>query len=443
MEKQGTEVKGRDTFASQFGLIMSIAGMSIGLGNIWRFPYMVGEYGGAVFVFAYIICVLLIAFPLAMIEVGMGKYMGRGLMETYATVFKKKKLGRAYGGLSAFIYFAMNFFYLLILASCVIFIFVSITGTWNTMPADQIYDTFYANKVLMTGVLVAIILLISFIVGKGITGGIELVSKYMVPLIFVFFAITIVMCIFAVPNIAEGYNWYLSPDFSQLANPKVWTAAMGQALFSIGVGPGSLLIYGSHMKKKSEVPLTVTTIVCLGASAGLIAGMVIIPACIALGLNPESGGKLIFVVLPSVFAQIPMGRLIGTIVLVGIFFAGLTSAIAQLEVAITTFEDGMNWTRKKTVIIFTLITLAVAIPGVFWEEMLNFWSDFAGNYAYTITAGIGAVAFNYIYGTDKILEDSVNQYSAFNVPSWFVKYVKFIVVPIMVIVMINSLIPIF
>jgi NSS family neurotransmitter:Na+ symporter len=434
-------IQPRETYKSQFGTVMSIAGLSIGLGNVWRFPYLVGEYGGGAFVVAYLICVVFVVAPLAIVETGFGAGIKKGLMDGYEKVFKNKTLGAVFGGAGSLIYFSMNFFYLLIMASVICFIYGSVTSAWDTTAADQLYNHYYDNKILMTVLLIAVILLVSFVVYKGVASGIEAVSKIMVPMIFVFFLITIVASIFLVPNIAEGYNYYMNPDFSQFKNPQLWIAAMGQALFSVGVGPGCLYVYGSRIKKKGDITLTVVTISAMVTCVGLLAGMTIIPACIALGLNPESGATLIFNVLPAVFSMIPGGAILGTLVFVAIFFAGITSAIAQLEVAVTTFSDRFKWTRGVTVIGATVITLAVAIPGVYIDSFLQFWSDFAGNYGFIVTAGIGAVCFVWIYGVRKIRNDYINPVSDLKLGGWFDPYVRFIATPIMLIIMLNSIFP--
>ena len=426
----------RETYKSQLGTVMSIAGLSIGLGNVWRFPYLVGEYGGGTFVVAYLICILFVVAPLAIVEAGFGAGIKKGLMNGYEKVFKNKTLGTIFGGAGSLVYFSMNFFYLLIMASVLCFIFGSATSAWDSMPAEQMYSHYYDNKILMTIVLIAVILLVSFVVYRGVASGIEAVSKIMVPMIFVFFVITIVATLFLVPNIVEGYNYYLNPDFTQFKNPDLWTAAMGQALFSVGVGPGCLYVYGSRIKKKGDVTLTVITISAMVTVVGLLAGMTIIPACIALGLNPESGATLIFNVLPAIFSMLPGGTILGVLVFLAIFFAGITSAIAQLEVAVTTFSDRFNWTRGVTVIGATIITLAIAIPGVYIDSFLQFWSDFSGNYGFIVTAAIGAVCFVWIYGVKRIRNDYINPVSDIKLGSWFDPYVKFIAAPIMVIIMI-------
>ncbi|MGL6200800.1 MAG: sodium-dependent transporter [Lachnospiraceae bacterium] len=439
MGSKSAGVEKRENWGSQFGLVMAMAGMSVGLGNCWRFPYLVGEYGGGTFVLAYLACVILIVFPLCIVEVGFGKRIGKGLIDCYAEVYRNRKAGIAVGGASAFLYFAMNFFYIFIIANCVRFMWGSLTSVWNTVQSDQIYESYLDNTTVSVVFTVAMILLISFIVYKGITGGIEKVSKIMVPLIFVFFAITILLTALNVDGISAGYNYFFNPDLSRLKELDLWIAAMGQALFSIGVGPGCMLIYGSHIEKKGDVTLTVATICALCTCVGILAGTTIIPACIALGLEPASGDKLIFVVLPAIFAKIPMGNIIGVLVFGAIFFAGITSAIAQLEVAITTFSDGFKITRAKVVVICTVITLIFAVPAIYSQSMMAFWTELAGNYSFILTAAIGAVSFNWIYKVTKIREEAINPTSLIKLGNWFDPYVKYICVPILLICLANSI----
>lgn len=431
----------RESWGSRFGALMAMAGMCVGLGNVWRFPYMVGEYGGGAFVFAYLILLALIVIPLAIVEAGMGKGIGKGVIDTYTHIFKNRNAGIIIGGASALLYFAMNFFFLAIIGISLYFMYVCVVGLWTTVPPDQIYDQVMANKTVLLILFLIVCFYVSYVVYKGVSKGIEKVSKIMLPGIFVCFGIAIVYGIVSLPGIAEGYNFYLNPDFSKLASFDVWVAAMGQALFSIGVGPGCILVYGSHLKKKSDVSQNITTVCLLDTSAALFAGFAMIPACIALGLNPESGSKLIFVVIPTLLAQIPFGNILGILIFLAIFFAAITSAIAQLEVPVTTFSDAFKWPRGKTVIGFTIITLVCSIPAIYSQSVLDFWSDLAGNYGFIITAGIGAIAWIYVYGVKKIREDFINPTSDIVLPKAFDFLVKFIAGPIMIIIMINSLFP--
>ena len=431
----------RESWGSRFGALMAMAGMAIGLGNVWRFPYLVGEYGGGAFVFAYLVVIALIVIPLAIIEAGIGKGVGKGVIDTYTHIFKNKNAGIAIGGISALLYFAMNFFFIAVMGVSLYFIYASAVGLWGSVPPEQIYDQVMANKPVLVALFMVLCVSISYVVYKGISNGIEKVSKIMVPGIFLCFGITILYGVFSMPNIAEGYNFYLDPDFSKLASFDLWLTAVGQALFSIGVGPGCILVYGSHLRKTDDVSLNVTTMCFVDLAAAIIAGMAIIPATIALGLNPEAGSKLIFVVLPTLFAQIPFGNVLGILVFTAIFFAGITSAIAQLEVPVTTFMDAFNWPRGKTVLGFTIITIACSVPAVYSQEILDFWSNLAGNYGFIVTAGVGAIAWIYVYGVRKIREEYINPTSDWILPAWFDGLVKFVAAPIMIVILVNSIFP--
>lgn len=429
----------RENWGSRFGALMAMAGMAIGLGNVWRFPYMVGSYGGGAFVVAYLICLSVVVIPLAVIEAGIGKGLQGGVIDTYTHVFKNSAVGKVLGGASVMLYTAMNFFFIAVLGISLYFMYASAVGMWDSVAPEQIYDQVNTNTTILVVLLIVLTLFIGYVVYKGIQSGIEAVSKVMVPGIFLFFLITILFAIFSLPNIADGYNFYLNPDWSRLAHTDIWVAAMGQALFSVGVGPGCVLVYGSHIKRKDDVTLSIFTVCLLDTCAALFAGFAMIPAAIALGIDPESGARLIFVVLPAIFAQIPFGNLLGVLVFSAVFFAGITSAIAQLEVPVTTFTDAFKWPRGKTVIALTILTLACSIPAVYSETILNMWSDLAGNYGFIVTAGIGAIAFNWVYGTRKVMDEFVNPTSHIRLGAWFSNFVKFVGVPIMIVILANSI----
>ncbi|WP_326975513.1 sodium-dependent transporter [Caproicibacter sp. BJN0012] len=430
-----------ESYAGRFGAIMSMAGMCIGMGNVWRFPYMVGQFGGGSFIIAYIACLVVVVMPLALVECGLGKGLGKGLMQAFEVSLKSKKAGKVFGGVFAFSYYSMNFFYFIVVSASVYFAYASATSKWNTVRPELIYDNFSANHALMAVISVVLVIATAVILAKGVSGGIEKVSKIMIPLMFLFFIVAIFFGIFCIDGISKGYNWYIEPDLSVLAKPDVWVAAMGQALFSVGVGPGCVLVYGSHLSKTSDVTLTMTTVCLLCCCVGVITGMAIIPACIAMGLNPESGSKLIFIVLPTLFSKLPGGALIGALVFIAIFFAGISSAIAQLEVIVASFADGFGWSRKKAVFIFGGINIVAAVIAAYRESFYDFWNNFSGNYGFIVTAGIGAIVYGYIYGVEKIRANFLNPSGDIRLGKWFTGFVKFVATPIMLIIMANSLFP--
>jgi len=430
-----------EKFGSKFGAIMSMAGMAVGLGNVWRFPYMVGAFGGGAFVFAYLVCVILVVMPLAIMECGYGKHVGKGLMEAYEEATHKKGFSKVLGGICGAVYGTMNFYFIATMATCVYMIYACITRMWDDVEPSEIYTISTESQTFMIVVIVLLTIFMGYIVWKGVQSGIEAVSKVMVPCMFIFFIVVIIFAIFKIDGIGKGYNFYLNPDFGMLANPKLWAAAMGQALFSIGVGPGCILIYGAHLGKKEDVTVSMTSVCLLDTSIALIAGMAMIPACIAMGLDPQSGSGLIFVILPNLFAQLPLGGILGILVFLAIFFAAITSAIAQLEIPVATFMHGLGWTRGKTTLVATAITLVAAVISGISVPFLEFWSNFSGNYGFTVTAGIGAIIYGWVYGVEKIRTDTLNPTGLVQLGSWYTKLVKFFAIPVMILIMVNALFP--
>lgn len=434
----------REGWGSRFGAIMAMVGMALGLGNVWRFPYLVGYYGGGAFVFAYLVCLIIIVIPLALVEAGLGKGIQGGQLDAWSVILKNTKAGKVVGSIFSVSYATMNFFYLSVTAGAVYFIYAFITNMDAKMAPEEIYTHMETEQVgvmlVLTGIVAIAMIALLYL---GIVKGIEKASKVMIPAIFIIFLIIIAFAAFTIPGIQEGYNYYLNPDFSKLADLEIWSVALGQALFSIGVGPGCILVYGSHIKKHEDVNVSIFTVCMLDTAAALLAGFAIIPTCVGLGLNPESGAGLIFMVLPTALGMIPFGTVLGILVMIAIFFAAFSSAMAQMEVAVTSFSDGLNLSRKKVVLVAGAITFVMALVCVVDRSQFDFWNNFAGNYGFIVTAGLGAIFYNYVYGTKRIREEYMNIGSDVQIGSWFDPLVKFVAAPLMILMMVNSLFPIF
>ena len=434
------QVKKRENWSSRFGMLMSLAGMAIGLGNCWRFPYLVGAYGGGAFVVAYLICLLVIVVPLGLLEAGIGKGLQGGNIDAWRAILKNRTGGNIVGAGFSIAYAVMNFFYMSVTATAVYFMYVFATGLTSREAPELIYDNLNSttNPLLILTIIVTLLLI--FIIYLGVVNGVEKASKIFIPAIFVIFLIIIVFAAVSIPGIAEGYNFYLNPDWSQLARFDLWKTALGQALFSVGVGPGCVLVYGSHIKKSDDCVLGFLTVAILDTCAALLAGFAIIPTCVALGLNPESGSGLVYIVLPKALSQIPMGNVLGVLVMFAIFFAAMSSAIAQMQIAITSFEDGFGWNHKFTVLLCGVITFIMACVCVVNKAQFDFWNNFAGNYAFIVCAAIGGVGYTYIFGVKKVRE-FLNEGAWIHIGSWFEPLVKFVACPLMLIIMIDSLFP--
>ena len=418
-----------------------MTGMCVGMGSVWRFPWMVGQYGGGSFIIAYIVCTIIITLPLAIIECGVGKGLQKGMIGAYSDILHNDKAGHVVGFITSLGYFTMNFFYYVVLAASTYFIYSSATSEWNRRAPELIYTNYSSNKILISIISVILVVATIYVLIKGVSGGIETMSKIMIPLMFLFFIAVIFFGLFCVDNISMGYNWYLKPNLEALCNPEIWVAALSQSLFAVGVGPGCILIYGSHLKKTDDVTLNMTTVSLLTCSVGIIVGMAMMPACIAMGLDPESGSMLIYVIIPTLLSRIPFGNIIGILLFFAILFAGFSSAIAQTEVAASTFATDLKMGRKKASLLLGAINVVAAVAAVYSTAFYDFWNNFSGNYVFVTTAGLGAIAFVYIYKVERIRTNFLNVSSDIKLGPWFSKFVTFIAAPLMIIVMANSLIP--
>ncbi len=437
MGKNVVENNKRESWSGRYGAIMSLAAMAVGLGNVWRFPSMLGQNGGGAFLLTYMVILFVIGIPLAIVEAGFGKGIGKGTIDSFGVALRSRKAGIVVGGAAAVIYSTMNFFFLAVIGVSLYFMYVCVAQLWASVPPEQIYAQLMANKNLVLILFLIICAAVSFIVYKGINKGIERVSKIMVPGMLVGFLILIIYS-FTLPGIGKGYEFLLAPKWSAMGDPVVWKSALAQVLFSLGVGPGCILVYGSHLKKNSDVTASIVTMTMLDSTVALVASLALIPACIALGLNPEAGSQLIFVIIPTFLASIPGGAIVGFFVFLAIFFAAITSAVAQLETPVTTFSDAFNWDRRKVVIVFTIFTLIGSIPAIYNNALLDFWNMFAGNYGFLMFAIIGGVLFSWVYGVKKIRTEFLNPTSDVKLGRWFDFLVTFVAVPLMLFVMISS-----
>ena len=228
-----SDVVVRESWGSRFGTIMSMAGMAIGLGNVWRFPYLVGAYGGGAFVFAYLVCLIVIVIPLALVEAGLGKGIQGGNLDAWSEILRNKTGGKIVGSVFSISYATMNFFYMSVTAGAIYFMYSFATDMKSKMAPEEIYNFMQTDQ---TGIMLFLTALVTIfmivLLYLGIVKEIEAASKVMIPGICVIFLIIIGFSIVAIPNIAEGYNYYLNPNWSQLANFEIWKVARSSTIFS-------------------------------------------------------------------------------------------------------------------------------------------------------------------------------------------------------------------
>ncbi len=371
----------RESWGSRFGFIMATAGMAVGLGNVWRFSYMVGENGGAAFLIVYIACAMLIGIPLFTAELSLGRKT-----QLTAIAGMKKLTGSARSpwasvGWLGSIANVMILSYYYMLMGWIVAYFVQIaTGRFAGIPPAEIqntFDTFVAQPIPVLGYTLFVVVGVGLLVGRGVQKGVEQVAKFAMPLLLVLLLLLAVRSV-TFEGAGRGLAWYLTPDFSSLNGQSV-LAALGQAFFSIGIGMSVAYGFGSYMKRDSDIPGNAAIVVACDTGVAFLAGLVIFPALFAFGLEPDSGARLLFVTMAHLFDRMPAGQLFGGAFFFLLILAGLTSAMAQTETLVSTLCDSLRMTRKKSVIISVIGLCALTVPIVLsqgpWSHILIFGKD--------------------------------------------------------------------
>lgn len=348
------EQPSRDKFGSKFGIIAAAAGSAIGLGNIWRFPYVAGENGGAAFILVYLLIVFLIGLPVLMSEFALGRNTQRNVFGAFKILAPKTKW-YIIGVLGIITSFIILSFYNVVAAWTLSFLQESITNSFSGLSTLEISDNF--NSMIFSGwipiIWIAIFIICTLaIVIVGIQKGIEKYNKILMPLLFV---ILIVLCInsFTLPGFKEATNFLFKPDFSKL-NASVILSALGQAFFSLSLGMGTMMTYGSYMSKKDNMLSTASSVALADIAIAILAGIAIFPAVFSFGIEPNSGPDLVFKTLPNVFAQMPGGYFISILFFVLLVVAAITSAVSIFEVIIAFCTEELKISRKKATIFVAL-----------------------------------------------------------------------------------------
>ena len=350
----------RGQWGSRLGFIMAAAGSAVGLGNIWRFPYMTGENGGAAFVVVYLACVVFIGLPLMWAELAFGRYTGKNPVDAFRDTGSAKEVwgfkyaAPAVGFLCLAACFCVLSYYGVIAGWTIGYIYDSVAG------AGMKFEEFSANPLWVIPLFAVFIAATVYIVQAGIEKGIEKWSKILMPLLLVLVGVVIVRSV-TLPGAMEGIEWYLNPDFSVI-NGKVVLAALGQAFFSLSVGWGLMITYGSYMPKSQNIISNGFWVALMDTGVALMGGLMVIPAVFALGFPVDSGPTLTFETLPVVFSKMPAGLFVGILFFLLLTVAALTSSISMLEVPVSYFVDGKRASRKKAAIIVGIAAFVVGIP---------------------------------------------------------------------------------
>jgi neurotransmitter:Na+ symporter, NSS family len=357
----------RGQWGSKFGFIMAAAGSAVGLGNIWRFPYITGQNGGGAFVLVYIFCVLLIGVPLLFTEMGLGRFTKKGTIGA----FKDTGAGPFWMGLGAVLALMVSFFvlsYYGVIAGWTIgYVFKTLSGSTES------FADFAANPMYTIPLLGVFILATILIVLGGVSGGIEKAAKILMPILFVLVFLVAIRSL-TLDGAMAGVEFYLKPDFSKITANSI-LAALGQAFFSMSIGWGIMITYGSYLSKESNLVNSGIWVGFMDSAIALLAGFMIFPAVFAFGKSPEAGPTLVFQVLPEIFSSMPGGSIVGALFFLLLTVAALTSSISMLEVPSSYFIDEKKWSRKKTAWTLGIIVFIVGVPSALSSGGAELFTD--------------------------------------------------------------------
>ena len=363
----------RATFGSKLGVIMATVGCAVGLGNIWRFPYMIGQNGGAAFLAIYIICIILLGLPVMLSEFFIGRYTRKnaaGAFKVLAPGTKWSLIG--YNGVLAS--FLILGFYSVVAGWTLEYIIQAVTGSLSDKAPEvfaqdfKLFSTEIFRPILWT---VTFIGLTHFIVVSGVKEGIERTSKVMMPILFL---ILLALCIRSVtlPNASEGLYFLFKPDFSKITSAVV-LSAMGQAFFSLSIGMGCLITYSSYFSTDTKMQITALQVTILDTLVAVMAGVMIFPAVFSFGIAPTAGPELVFITLPNVFQQLPMGAIWSLVFFLLLALAALTSTISLHEVATAYVHEEYQITRTKAA---WFVSGGVMVLGILSSLSIGIWKEY-------------------------------------------------------------------
>lgn len=441
----------RENWGSRFGFIMSAVGFSVGLGSIWRFPYLASVHGGGAFVFVYVIICILIGIPLFTMEMSLGRKTQLNAVDGMRSLTKKGSPWVAFGWLGALAAFVILCYYVQITGWTLAYLIKMLTGQFKSLPSEayaKAFTCFTANTPTVCIYTIICMIVVGIISSRGLEKGIEKACKIMMPALFI---ILIVLAIRSVtlPGAIEGLKWYLKVDFSKI-NGEVLLAALGQCFFAVGIASGGAFIYGSYLKKDSDIPTDASIIVSAVTITALVSGIVIFPAISALGLKPNGGSSTLFVTMSNLFSKMPGGNFFGALFFLLVLFAGISSVIGYLEPIVMIVSELFHLERKKTVWLCLVAIFIIGFPTIMAQGVWSHISiagknifDFADFLSGNILMPLGALILSlytlFIWKFKRYQEDTNIGATKIKVFNWWKPLVTMIIPVAIIIIFITGL----
>lgn len=428
-------MKKRETFTSKLGFVMACIGSAIGLGNIWMFPYRLGAYGGAAFLIPYFLFVLLLGTTGLITEFAFGRKFNGGSMTGIKEIFKEKKLkgGKIVGALPAIGLIGIFIFYNVVVGWILKYFVLSITGKLRTIDKTTYFDEFAGTQSSIPWDVLAIIITV-VIICLGVVKGIERISKIIMPALFVLFIVLAVRSL-SLPGAMEGVKFLLQPKWHHLLKVKTWVMALGQAFFTVSLNGCGMVVYGSYLKKEYDIPRLAVSTAVLDTMAALLASFVIMPAVFAYGLDVSAGPPLLFMTMPTIFAQMPGGMILATVFFLSVLFAAISSSINMLEGTVEAIISNTKLTRVKAVVLVGVVVVAASIPLNLSMTTFDNFTNFITVVVSPVMALLVMIIFYYLYDSKSVMEE-INHGAKRKLGKKFLIFAKYIFVFVTLLVVI-------
>ena len=418
-------VEKREKFSSRTGFILACTGAAVGMGNIWMFPWRLGQYGGAAFLVPYLIFVIGLGMTGLMCEYGLGRWAGKGAVGAFDKILRLRGLrfGRLLGAYPVMNASCVFIFYAIVTGWVLKYIYASTTGAYLSGVSRGVYfDALAGHPNSIYWQLLAIIIT-GLIVVFGIIKGIERVNNMIMPVLLILFLILLVRSL-TLPGAMKGINYLLNPDWSFLLKPSTWGMALGQAFFTVSLGGAAMLVYGSYLGQDADIPFSAVSTVILDTLGALLSALVIIPAIFAYGFDLAAGPQLLFITLPEIFSTMPGGQLFSVMFFTGVLFAALSSLINIMEIIVESLIDQFQWTRRTAVGIVAISGFTCGIPLAIDMSLFTKFVDIVTVYFTPLGAAMAAFLFFWINPIEKA-RLAINSGAQYPVGSWWNPVAKY------------------
>lgn len=449
----------REKFGSRIGFIFVSAGCAIGIGNVWKFPYMAGKYGGAIFVLFYLLFLIIMGLPVMTMELSVGRASRKSAVLSYKGLEKPGSKWHIHGWLCIAGCYLLMMYYTTVSGWMLSYAWKFLTGKFDNVASGSVGDVFgsmLANPVEMT-VFMAMTVILGFgVLSLGVQKGLEKVTKVMMSGLLILIVILAIHSVI-LPGGQEGLKFYLAPNTENVRSVGLFNlivGAMNQAFFTLSLGIAAMEIFGSYMSKDKSIVSESVIIIILDTFVALFAGLIIFPACSAYGVSPDQGPSLIFMTLPEIFINMPGGRIWGTLFFIFMSFASFSTVTAVFENLVAWPIDNFKWDRKKSVICNMVFILVASLPCVFGY---NIWSnlhiigardvlDSEDFLVSNLLLPIGAIVYTlfcatkYGWGFDKYMEE-VNRGEGMKMSAKLKPYLVYVLPVLILVILVSGLIP--